>query len=80
MTHLDVLYRYGIPPTESATLAQTLDRMNTEYQLAADFIAQAETAWNRLFAAADLVQDRLKRLGETARGIGTNRGPRAGRR
>ena len=56
--------------TESATLAQTLDRMNTEYQLAADFIAQAETAWNRLFAAADPVQERLKRLGQTARGIG----------
>lgn len=56
--------------TESATLAQTLDRMNTEYQLAADFIAQAETAWNRLFAAADPVQEKLKRLGESARGIG----------
>jgi hypothetical protein len=56
--------------TETATLAQTLARMNTDYQLAADFIAQAETAWNRLFAAADPVQERLKRLGETARGIG----------
>jgi hypothetical protein len=56
--------------TETATLAQTLSRMNTEYQLAADFIAQAETAWNRLFAAADPVQERLKRLGGTAREIG----------
>jgi hypothetical protein len=56
--------------SETATLAQTLNRMNTEYQLAADFIAQAETAWNRLFAAADPLQGRLKRLGETARGIG----------
>jgi hypothetical protein len=56
--------------TESATLAQTLARMNTEYQLAADFIAQAEQAWNRLFAAADPVAERLKRLGETARQIG----------
>ena len=56
--------------SETATLAQTLARMNTEYQLAADFIAQAETAWNRLFEAADPVQVRLKRLGETARAIG----------
>jgi hypothetical protein len=56
--------------SETATLAQTLNRMNTEYQLAADFIAQAEDAWNRLFAAADPLQGRLKRLGETARGIG----------
>lgn len=56
--------------TESATLAETLARMNTEYQLAADFIAQAEQAWNRLFAAADPVAERLKRLGETARQIG----------
>ena len=55
---------------ETATLAQTLARMNTEYQLAADFIAQAETAWNRLFEAADPLQARLKRLGETAREIG----------
>ena len=56
--------------SETATLAQTLNRMNTEYQLAADFIAQTEEAWNRLFAAADPVQGRLKALGETARGIG----------
>ena len=56
--------------SETATLAQTLGRMNTEYQLAADFIAQTEEAWNRLFAAADPVQARLKQLGETARGIG----------
>ena len=56
--------------SETATLAQTLSRMNTEYQLAADFIAQTEEAWNRLFAAADPVQARLKQLGETARGIG----------
>jgi len=56
--------------SETATLAETLRRMNTEYQLAADFIAQAEDAWNNLFAAADPVQARLKRLGETARGIG----------
>jgi hypothetical protein len=54
----------------TATLTETLHRMDTEYQLAADFIAQAEEAWNRLFAAADPVQERLKRLGETARGIG----------
>jgi hypothetical protein len=56
--------------SETATLTQTLNRMNTEYQLAADFIAQTEEAWNRLFAAADPVQGRLKALGETARGIG----------
>jgi hypothetical protein len=56
--------------SETATLTQTLNRMNTEYQLAADFIAQTEDAWNRLFAAADPVQGRLKALGETARGIG----------
>ena len=56
--------------SETATLAQTLRRMDTEYQLAADFVAQTEEAWNRLFAAADPVQERLKRLGETARGIG----------
>lgn len=56
--------------SETATLAETLNRMNTEYQLAADFIAQTETAWNNLFAAADPVQARLKRLGETARQIG----------
>jgi hypothetical protein len=56
--------------SETATLAQTLRRMDTEYQLAADFVAQTEEAWNRLFAVADPVQERLKRLGETARGIG----------
>ena len=56
--------------SERATLTETLNRMNTEYQLAADFIAQTEEAWNNLFAAADPVQARLKRLGETARQIG----------
>jgi len=56
--------------SETATLAQTLHRMDTEYQLAADFVAQTEEAWNRLFAAADPVQERLKRLGATARDIG----------
>lgn len=55
--------------SETATLAQTLAKMNNEYQLAADFIAQTDTAWNRLFAAADPVLDRLKRVGETAREI-----------
>jgi hypothetical protein len=46
--------------TETATLAETLTRMDADYQVAADFVAEAETAWNTLFQQADPVQDRIK--------------------
>lgn len=56
--------------TETATLAQTLERMNADYQAAADFIAAADAAWNRLFQQADPVQERLKELIATVRSVG----------
>jgi hypothetical protein len=55
--------------TETATLADTLSKMDNEYQVAADFVAAAEAAWNRLFQQADPVQERLKQVIATVRGI-----------
>ena len=68
--------------TEKATLAETLNLMNSDFQLAADFVTAADGAWNRLFEQADPVQARLKAviaavreiddraLGTTVAGIG----------
>lgn len=68
--------------TEKATLAETLNLMNRDFQLAADFVTAADGAWNRLFEQADPVQQRLKTviagvreiddraLGTTVAGIG----------
>lgn len=52
--------------TETATLDETLRRMDTDYQTAADFVAEAESAWNRLFGQADPVQERLKAVAAAA--------------
>jgi hypothetical protein len=46
--------------TEKATLAETLNLMNSDFQLAADFVTAADSAWNRLFEQADPVQVRLR--------------------
>ncbi|MGH6654544.1 MAG: hypothetical protein ACRDVE_04985 [Actinocrinis sp.] len=56
--------------TESATLAATLKQMNSDFQLAADFVTAADGAWNRLFQQADPVQERLKQVIATVREIG----------
>ena len=56
--------------TETATLAETLSRMENDYQTAADFVSAAEAAWNRLFQQADPVQERLKQVIAAAREIG----------
>jgi hypothetical protein len=56
--------------TEKATLAETLSRMNSDFQLAADFVTAADSAWNRLFEQADPVQARLKEVIATVREIG----------
>lgn len=56
--------------TDTATLAETLARMENDYQTAADFVAAAESAWNRLFQRADPVQERLRQVIATAREIG----------
>jgi len=56
--------------TETATLAETLSRMENDYQTAADFVSAAEAAWNRLFQAADPVQERLKQVIAAVRDIG----------
>jgi chromosome segregation ATPase len=55
--------------TETATLAETLSRMENDYQIAADFVAAAESAWNRLFQQADPVQERLKQVIADVRGL-----------
>jgi hypothetical protein len=52
--------------TETATLDETLRRMDTDYQTAADFVAEAESAWNRLFDQADPVQARIKAVAASA--------------
>lgn len=56
--------------TEKATLAETLNLMNSDFQLAADFVTAADGAWNRLFEQADPVQARLKEVIAAVRGIG----------
>lgn len=48
--------------TESVTLAETLNLMNSDFQLAADFVTAADSAWNRLFLQADPVQERFKQV------------------
>lgn len=55
--------------SETATLAETLARMNTDFQLAADFVTAADTAWNRLFQQADPVQARLGQVAQVVRQI-----------
>jgi hypothetical protein len=48
--------------TEKATLGETLNLMNSDFQLAADFVTAADAAWNRLFEQADPVQQRLRQV------------------
>ncbi|MBS2964663.1 hypothetical protein KGA66_16520 [Actinocrinis puniceicyclus] len=60
--------------SQSATLAETLHRMNTDFQLAADFVTAADAAWNRLFQQADPLQERLKQAADAVRELG-ERGP-----
>jgi hypothetical protein len=55
--------------TEKATLAETLNLMNSDFQLAADFVTAADSAWNRLFEQADPVQVRLRAVIATVREI-----------
>src|SRR5262249_18410403 len=56
--------------TEKVTLAETLKLMNSDFQLAADFVTAAESAWNRLFEQADPVQQRLRDAIGAVREIG----------
>ncbi len=56
--------------TETATLADTLGRMNKDFQLAADFVTAADAAWNRLFQQADPLQERLKQVIAQVREVG----------
>jgi hypothetical protein len=56
--------------TEKATLAETLKQMNSDFQLAADFVSAAESAWNRLFEQVDPVQQRLRTVIGAVREIG----------
>jgi hypothetical protein len=56
--------------TEKATLAETLKLMNNDFQLAADFVTAADSAWNRLFEQADPAQQRLKEIIGTVREVG----------
>lgn len=70
--HLALSERTLLGPStvsESATLAETLHRMNTDFQLAADFVTAADAAWNRLFQQADPVQARLGQVAQTVRQI-----------
>ena len=56
--------------TESVTLAKALTMMNNDFQLAADFVTEADAAWNRLFQQADPVQERLRQVIATVREVG----------
>lgn len=68
--HLALSERTLLGPStisESATLAETLRRMNTDFQLAADFVTAADSTWNRLFQQADPVQERIKQVADVVR-------------
>jgi hypothetical protein len=56
--------------TETTTLAQTLARMDADYQAAADFVAEADAAWTTLFRQADPVQERIKAVAASAGEVG----------
>lgn len=47
---------------DSVSLVGAVQRMNTDFQYAADVVTEVETAWNALFELADPVQLRLKNL------------------
>lgn len=55
---------------DTVTLPGAVQRMNADFQAAADVVTEVETAWNALFELADPVQNRLKALIEAVRGIG----------
>jgi hypothetical protein len=55
--------------SETATLAATLSLMNRDFQLAADFVTAADSAWNRLFEQIDPLQERLKQVAATVRAL-----------
>lgn len=70
--HLALSERTLLGPStvsETASLAETLHRMNTDFQLAADFVTAADTTWNRLFQQADPVQERLKQVASVVREV-----------
>ena len=55
---------------DTVTLGGAVQRMNADFQAAADVVGEVETAWNTLFEQADPIQDRLKALIEAVRAIG----------
>ncbi|HXR72872.1 MAG TPA: hypothetical protein VN779_18955 [Actinocrinis sp.] len=70
--HLALSERTLLGPStvsETASLAETLHRMNTDFQLAADFVTAADATWNRLFQQADPVQERLKQVASVVREV-----------
>ncbi len=70
--HLALSERTLLGPStvsETASLAETLHRMNTDFQLAADFVTAADSTWNRLFQQADPVQERLKQVASVVREV-----------
>jgi len=56
--------------TERVTLAETLALMNSDFQLAADFVTAVDSSWNRLFQRIDPLQERLRQVIAAIREIG----------
>ena len=56
--------------TESVTLGGAVQRMNADFQAAADVVTEVETAWNELFELADPLQQKLKELITAVRSVG----------
>lgn len=54
----------------TATLAESVARMDTGFRAVAEFVAAADTAWNRLFQQADPVGRRLAEVIAAVREIG----------
>ena len=55
---------------DTVTLGGAVQRMNTDFQAAADVVSEVETAWNELFELADPIQAKLKELIVAVRGVG----------
>jgi len=55
---------------DTVTLGGAVQRMNTDFQAAADVVSEVETAWNTLFELADPVQQKLKDLITAVRAVG----------
>jgi ferritin-like metal-binding protein YciE len=54
---------------DTVTLTGAVQRMNTDFQAAADVVSEVEAAWNTLFELADPVQVELKELIAAVRAI-----------